>query len=327
MKLFQALLVVTTVILLYIPTFQVEQVSSRPTSTDSLYQGTSSQPLTPELLSTDSISPDSLRKSFERAVWSNDTKRLKELINYGVDVNHINKADGYAAIHWAVERRLTQTVRVLLKNGADIDLMTSNAIGNDRTPLHIAAELGHSDIVRILLDEGANIHKKTIYGESALHGVRLFVKNKEVVRQLIAAGADVNAVTEFGTTPLHAASLLGSTQIVDLLINSGARINEANKRGLTPLHHAAHNGHLEVINKLLAAHVEIDAQTRTGDTAMHLAAKKGHSEIIRVLLNEGANPLTLNKFSKSPLSEAQDRAYDQVVEILSELSSAEVEEG
>ena len=60
-----------------------------------------------------------------------------------------------------------------------------------------------------------------------------------------------------------------------------------------------------------------------GETAMHLAAKKGHTDVIQMLLNQGANPLSLNNFSKSPLSEAQERAYDQVVEML---SSATLEE-
>ncbi len=313
MKLFQAFLVITIVILINIPGYAPDEAPALPLPViPEMHAGT-------EALSTPSIatlSPDSLQKRFERAVWNNDVESLETLIKSGADVNGINREDGYAALHWAVERRLVQTVNVLLANGADIDVFTSNAIGNDRTALHIASELGYSDIVRILLEQGADINKKTVYGESPLHGVRLFIKSQDVVQLLIAHGADVNAMTTFGTTPLHSASLLGEAKIAQLLIAHGAKVDTPDQRGLTPLHHAALNGHDQVIKELIEQNVNIDAQTRTGDTAMHLAAKKGHSEATRLLLNQGANPLSLNKFSKSPLSEAKERAYENLVEML-----------
>ena len=271
------------------------------------------------------VKQDSLDAAFEKAVWLGDLELALELLERGADVNHINASDGYSALHWAVERNLESVTKMLLAHGADVDAVTQNAIGKDRSALHIAAELGHTKLVNLLLDFNADVHVRTAYGETPLHGVRLFIKDPQVVEALLDRGADINAVTTFGSTPLHAATLQGSTDITRLLIRHGANLNQANKRGLTPLHHAAEHGYAEVIQALIEADAALDIQTLTGDTALHLAARKGHSNIIRILLSEGANPQSLNKLSKSPLTEARERANDVVVALLSEALPSSIE--
>ena len=247
------------------------------------------------------IPDDSLNKILDRAIWDNDKAAVESVLKQGADVNHVNTTDGYAPIHWAVERGFSDIVAVLISSGANVDMMTNGAIGKDRTALHIAAETGNPEIVRILLENGANVNSRTEYQETPLHGVRLFVKNVDVISLLIDAGADVNATTIFGSTPLHSASIIGVPEIVSLLIDKGASPNSVNKRGLTPLHQAAQRGHEEIVNILLAGAAILDTQTRNGDTALHVAAKKGHAGIVDQLLKAGANPFTLNKFSKSAL--------------------------
>lgn len=261
---------------------------------------------------------DSLDALLIQAIWDKDQSTIELVLKQGVDVNQINSGDGYAPLHWAVERGFAEIVSVLIAHGADVNVMTSGAIGKDRSALHIAAESGNSHIVSTLLASGADVHAKTAYQETPLHGVRLFVKNIEVIAQLIEAGADINAETVFGSTPLHSASMLGAADVVALLIEKGAAVDTANKRGLTPLHHAAQHGHAEVVDLLLQSPTaQLDAQTRNGDTALHLAAKKGYLDIVDKLLKAGANPLAENKFGKSPLAEALDRSLQEVVELLS----------
>lgn len=267
---------------------------------------------------------DSLNVLLVKAIWDKDLPQLQRVLKQGGDVNWINESDGYAPIHWAVERGFAGILKILIANGADVNSMTQGAIGKDRSALHIAAEVGEPIIVRTLLDNGANVNAITDYKETPLHGVRLFVRNVDVVELLVDAGADINASTVFGSTPLHSASMLGAADVVTLLIGKGADVDTANKRGLTPLHHAAHHGHTNVVDLLLQSPTaELDAQTRNGDTALHLAAKKGHADVVDMLLKAGADPLAVNKFSKSPLAEAQDRSYQRVIELLSNVSMAE----
>lgn len=325
MKLLQALFLLSLILLFTLPDFS-PKISASASSLN-LTPSNSSLSASQDFNSKLPLSADSLQAQLEKAVWQNDTQVIKSLVEQGAQVNNINREDGYSALHWAVERRLTQMVRLLLDLDADVNMFTENAMGNDRTPLHIAAELGHTDIVQILLNHGADPKAKTLYGESPLHGVRLFVKSPEVVTLLIAHGADVNATTQFGATPLHSASLLGSASIATLLIEHGAKVNLSDKRGLSPLHHAAQNGHIAVVRRLLDAKSDINAQTRTGDTPTHLAAKKGHTEIIRLLLEEGANPLLLNKYSKSPLTEAKEQSHDLAADVLNKAQYTDKVEG
>ncbi len=271
------------------------------------------------------VRQDSLDDAFEKAVWTGNAQLVLQLLEMGADVNHMNTSDGYSALHWAVERDMEDVTKILLEHGADVDALTQNAIGKDRSALHIAAELGHTKLVNLLLDYNADVHIRTAFGETPLHGVRLFVKEPQIVEALLDHGANINAVTTFGSTPLHAATLQGSADITRLLIRQGANLNQANKRGLTPLHHAAEQGYTEVIQALIQAKAELDAQTLTGDTALHLAARKGHGNIIRILLSEGANPLSLNRLSKSPLTEARERANDAVVALLTEVMPLTIE--
>ncbi|MFM6122711.1 MAG: ankyrin repeat domain-containing protein, partial [Sphaerospermopsis kisseleviana] len=106
----------------------------------------------------------------------------------------------------------------LLATGANVD----GCDRNGTTALMFAANLGYTEIVRSLLDFGANINlpRKT-YGLTAL---MLAASNNQVdiVKLLISKDADINAVNEDGSTALMAAAQKGHLEIVQILLNAGA---------------------------------------------------------------------------------------------------------
>ncbi len=132
----------------------------------------------------------------------------------------------------------------LIEQGSNINWQDSRMEGV--TALHEASRKGNIEIVRYLLQKGADIHLKNYNGLSPLH-IAAYCGENEIVRTLIAAGADVNAKAKDNITPLHTAASMGHADIVEFLINSGAEAHaKSSKDGSTPEDFATREGHQDV---------------------------------------------------------------------------------
>ncbi len=78
--------------------------------------------------------------------------------------------DGQTALHLAVENGHIDIVRVCLENGANVNHFNSNLI----TPLHLAATSGKLDIAQVLVEHDANIEATNALQETSLHRAALF---------------------------------------------------------------------------------------------------------------------------------------------------------
>ena len=129
------------------------------------------------------------------------------------------------------------------------------------TLLHLAASLGHADIVEMLLQLGA--------------------------------GAEPLQRDMAGNTALHVAAMAGASGVIAAL---GAALDpelvadeDRNAAGLTPLMAAAAGGKAIALRALLEAFPQADplAHTDTGATALHLAAERGFNDVLQVLVRQG----------------------------------------
>ena len=111
------------------------------------------------------------------------------------------------------------------------------------TPLHIASLTGHLDVVRLLVQDGADKDKESNDGETPLF-IATAEGHLEIVRLLLQEGADKDKGDNSGETPLFMASIQGHLEIVRLLIQEGADKDKENDRGTTALVIAAMKGHL-----------------------------------------------------------------------------------
>ena len=87
-----------------------------------------------------------------------------------------------------------------------------------RAALHLASINGHLEIVKLLLESGANVHIKDKGDQTALH---LASRNGhlEIVKLLLESGANVNIKDKNGQTALHYASRYHKSEVVNLLEN------------------------------------------------------------------------------------------------------------
>ena len=101
-----------------------------------------------------------------------------------------------------------------------------------------AVKAGDTETVRKLLKSGADVNARSGDGSSPLLWA-VHSSNVEIARALIAAKAAVDTANDYGVTPLLDASRTGDATMVDLLLKSGANPSLAHPEGETPLMAAA----------------------------------------------------------------------------------------
>ena len=116
-------------------------------------------------------------------------------------------------------------------------------------------------------------------------------KKAEIVKILLDRGADPEKRDEFGLTPLMAA-VSSSMEIMQLLLDKGADVNGRGtgfRNGWTPFLEAAAAGNVEAMKLLLERGADMEARTAEGSTALILAAYNGRQAAATWLAGEGAN--------------------------------------
>lgn len=222
-----------------------------------------------------------------QAVKDGNVRIVQTLLSDNSTVNARDE-NGWTALNWAATKGHTQVVKLLIEKGADVDAKDS---GNGQTPLWKASHEGHTAIVKLLLENGADVNKRNASGETALWTAS-WKGHTDVVRLLLERGANANLTqTETGITPLWIASQEGYLDIVKLLLENGAGVDVKKKdTGTTALWLASQNGHAEVAKFLLENGAEVNVKrSDIGVTALYIASEKGQTEVVKLLLDNGAD--------------------------------------
>ena len=173
-------------------------------------------------------------------------------------------------------------IKKLLQQGMKVDQTRER---NGDTALHVAVRYGQLDTIKFLLKNGADINAQNMYGGKPIHKA-LRWGHDSVVQLLAKKGADVSILQQFGDTKLHRAARNGHPEIVKLHIDNGDEINKTNLFGDTALHRAAWNGHLEIVKCLLEHGADPSIQNNDGDTAWSLALQHGFHHITQYMATQ-----------------------------------------
>eukprot|EP00439_Symbiodinium_sp_Y106_P022261 s449_g2.t1 len=186
------------------------------------------------------------------------------------------------------------------------------------SPVMLASQGGHVDVLRLLLEAEADINLFDNDGFTALTGASA-QGEIEVLRLLLEAGADMDVASHEGVTALMLASQGGHVEVVRLLLDAGAEKNSASNDGFTALMRASQSGHAEVLRILLAAGAHKNSADNDGVTALMGASLQGDTEVLRLLLEAGAEKnLASSSHTLTALMMASDNGHEDVVRLLLE---------
>ena len=206
----------------------------------------------------------------------------------------VNAGGGYivAPLPAALYKRHFRVANLLYTHGAVVDVQ-----GRDKfTALYVVSYHGQVDIMRWLLDRGADTSARSGYYATPLIEAA-FSMHPEAVQVLLEHNADTNSCDVGGQTPLNSVfECRGDrrdqkgklVEIVRRLLEHGADPNLCDNHYRSPLHRASSYGLLEAARLLLSYGAKVDEKDRDGMTPLQLAASEGHDEITKLLLDHGA---------------------------------------
>jgi cytohesin len=248
------------------------------------------------------------------AIIHSDIESLKEQLNKSVPIesrSDICEPPLNHAAFWGRE----ETVKILIDNGLDINFTPKAVTRKSRSPLHIAARLGHLKVAQILISHGANVNIQDGYGDTPLYGA-VSKGKKEIVELLVAKGAELEVKNSFGRTVLDNAITHKHPKIADLLRKHGGKIGDWFKAEES-IHIAVRAGHIEAVKKHLAAGVDVNAK-QDGlffRTLLGLAARNGLKEVAELLIANGADVNAKDWNGRTPLDWAEDVDEDDSIEV------------
>ncbi len=163
------------------------------------------------------------------------------------------------------------------------------------TPLIAAAEIGLTDFVDYLLDEGVCIDEESTENKlTPLHAAAIAGQH-ETVKRLLERNANREALTSNEEKPLYLAAIYGREETVMELLNAKAEIEGKNNKigltgpkGCTPLLGAAFNGRENIVQLLIKEGADIKAMSDEKFSPLYWAAYQGKTEVVEMLLNAGA---------------------------------------
>jgi len=243
---------------------------------------------------------------------------IQQLIQHNTDINSLYK--GQTPLHWLLSTDINwlnnhkkgqehyqdqlRCLNILLKAGSDWRIRNEQG----EMPIHIAARLGHTELLQQLLKQGGNIdelteidndlEQQTQQGRSPLLLVARHNKKIQLLQFLLKNGANPNLQDQIPKyTALH---YIASTphnndvnieihlgEITQVLLKYGAcpNITAPLKQHKTPLHLAAVNNHVYIAEALLKKGADPQASADKGITPIRLAARQGSVDMIHCLLN------------------------------------------
>lgn len=268
-----------------------------------------------QVTSAQSCSKDNAKTTaavLEQLMWNKDVAGIKKMTDADpglINQRLINDETMLTIAAWNGE---TELIKYLIEKGADPGLQNKW----DNAALHNASIKGYADIVAILLGNGADVNQKGSVGNSPLFQAAVN-QHPETVALLLKYGAHVNAPNNYQSTPIMASSWRGNPDVMSLLLQHGADYGFITEEGNTILHNLANNGNSACITMLLDKGVDANRGNQEGKLPLHIAIINEHTDAAVILMKATKNlNIQENVLGNTPLHIAAINGNDEIVKLL-----------
>lgn len=208
-------------------------------------------------------------------------------------------SDGHCALHLAAMNGHLPCVQALVAKrsslvatryaAATVDIFNMRA----ETPLFLAAVEGHADVVKFLLDHGADPSVQRVNEQAEKYSEAMgWISSGGGAPPGASDSAMRDAPVGVDAAPLHVCAAEGDEDMVELLLERGAFVDARDAEQKTPLHIALEENELGVAKLLLDAGADPCTGNRGTTTVLHWCASRGKVKVMRMLLEAGASKVS-----------------------------------
>ncbi|RPA72062.1 ankyrin [Ascobolus immersus RN42] len=214
---------------------------------------------------------------------------LRLLMERRIDLSQTTK-EGLTVLHLAAEMGNTEMLELFLKHGANSLLTTQTEAKS--TALHLAVTRRHIDAIKVITNSQLNLR----------------------LRELI------NVRDGGGNLSIHLAALKGYDDVIEILLGcSGLDMEARTAGGATALYLAAEAGHLSTVKLLVSRGVKVDAaHSKKRETPLFTATRYGHHDIVEFLLDHQASPDSRCYYGRTPIMLAAETLKPETAMMLLE---------
>ncbi|XP_055746686.1 poly [ADP-ribose] polymerase tankyrase-2-like isoform X2 [Salvelinus fontinalis] len=231
-----------------------------------------------------------------------------------------------------------QVCEFLLRKGANVNEKTKDFL----TPLHLASENSHNDIIEVLVRHEAKVNALDNLGQTALH-LAAHCGHLQTCRLLLKSGCDPLVMSLQGFSPsqmgnesvqeiLQEGTLIGNSDVDWQLLEASksgdleivkklctmqnVNCRDGEGRQSTPLHFAAGYNRVSVVEYLLLHGADVHAKDKGGLVPLHNACSYGHYEVAELLVIHGAVVNIADLWKFTPLHEAAAKSKYEICKLL-----------
>lgn len=257
--------------------------------------------------------------AFQYAVQRGKMNTAKLLLREGADTNY-RKPGGASVLESAAACRENSVgvVRLLLANGAAIDSPPSSRPRSwEGTPLQRACSCGNVETVRLLLKRGANVNAEGPDDYFKKGGALEFAAAQGhtlIVKELLAYGANLQPRDPKHLSALQVAAENGYEDIVQMLLDADADPNYSCTSQDAPLQRAIRQGKMNIIEKLIRSGATVLDKSRS-IPALKQALEKGHIDVFQLIYKNHGNNFT-NEDIENLIISAVEEGHTSIISTL-----------